>query len=170
MAAATRYIEIRRNGDSPRINRRDLVVRVSVRCTLEDRQFDRARMREAINAALALGGVKEGRVNVLVVDDPTIHEMNRRHLNHDYPTDVLSFLMEERGRSIEGDIVASIDTAERMAPQYGWSAQDELLLYVVHGSLHLVGFDDLDPKSQSEMRDAERKVLGQFGLTVRHSE
>jgi probable rRNA maturation factor len=116
------------------------------------------------------GGVTDGVVTVVVVDDPTIHDLNRRHLDHDYPTDVLSFAIEQRDGYIEGDIVASADTAARMAPQFGWAAEDELLLYVVHGALHLAGFDDLAQAKLQEMRAAERQVLGEFGLDARYEE
>ncbi|MEX2187140.1 MAG: rRNA maturation RNase YbeY [Pirellulales bacterium] len=128
------------------------------------------RVRAAVKSALALGDVTAGTVSVVVVDDPTIHDLNRRHLDHDYPTDVLSFAIEQADAYVEGDIVASADTAARMAPRYGWTAEDELLLYVVHGALHLVGFDDLEPAKLKKMRAAERQVLAQFGLQARYED
>lgn len=128
--------------------------------------FESRRIRAAVKAALALGGVTDGAVTVVVVDDPAIHELNRRHLEHDYPTDVLSFAIEQGDGYVEGDIVVSADTAVRMAPRYGWAADDELLLYAVHGALHLAGFDDLEPEKLAAMRAAEREVLAQFGLAA----
>jgi probable rRNA maturation factor len=139
-------------------------LRVTVRKRVKGKEMDSRRLRAGVKAALALGGIDDGIVNVAIVDDPTIHEMNVRHLEHDYPTDVLSFLIEQDGSRIEGDIAASIDTAAREAPKYGWLAEDELLLYVVHGALHLAGFDDLEPTKQKAMRAAEQQVLAEFGL------
>lgn len=144
------------------------LVRVTIQKRATTVDFDARRIRAAVKAALSLGGVADGAVTVVVVDDPAIHELNRRHLAHDYPTDVLSFAIEQGDGYVEGDVVASADTAARMAPRYGWTADDELLLYAVHGALHLAGFDDLEPEKLKAMRAAEREVLAQFGLTARY--
>jgi probable rRNA maturation factor len=141
---------------------------VNVHKRVRGLDVDVRRLRAAVKAALTLGDVNAGIVNVVIVDDPTIHELNVRHLDHDYPTDVLSFPIEQDAGRVEGDIVASADTAAREAPKYGWSATDELLLYVVHGALHLGGFDDLEPAKLKQMRAAERQVLAEFGLEARY--
>jgi probable rRNA maturation factor len=66
------------------------------------------------------------------------------------------------------DIIFSAYTALTAAPRYGWSAGDELLLYVIHGALHLVGYDDQTPEAQAEMRRQEAAVLARLGLVVGH--
>ncbi len=124
---------------------------------------DVARMRQALAAVLEEEGVAAATINVAIVDDPTIHDLNRRFLNHDEPTDVLSFLLDDSD-GIEGDVVASAETATRSASRYGWTADDELLLYVVHGTLHLVGYDDLDAASRAKMRSREKRFLAALGL------
>ena len=129
---------------------------------------DAERLRAAVRLILTDAGVQAGMVSIVVVDDPTIHQLNREFLEHDYPTDVLSFLLEREGASLEGEVIVSSDTAVRSAEQYGWPAADELLLYVIHGSLHLVGYDDLEPELLAEMRRQERHYLGQFGLQPRY--
>jgi probable rRNA maturation factor len=144
------------------------LLRVTVQNRAGGVDVDARRLRAAVRAALKLGDVDAGIVNVVVVDDPTIHELNVRHLDHDYPTDVLSFPIEQDAARVEGDIVASADTAAREAPKYDWSAADEVLLYVVHGALHLAGFDDLEPATLKRMRAAERRVLAEFGLEARY--
>jgi probable rRNA maturation factor len=108
-------------------------------------------------------------VSIAIVDDETIHRLNRQFLEHDYPTDVLSFALTEPPH-LEGEIVASIDTARREAAQAGWSTDDELLLYAVHGALHLVGHDDHDPADAAAMRIAERAVLARLGVAVSASD
>ena len=105
-------------------------------------------------------------VSVAVVDDPAIHRLNREFLQHDYPTDVLSFLLEREGDQLEGEVIVSSDTAVRSAAQYGWTPENELLLYVIHGTLHLVGYDDLQPELLAEMRRHEQHYLGHFGLAA----
>ncbi|MFO0904628.1 MAG: rRNA maturation RNase YbeY [Pirellulales bacterium] len=136
---------------------------------------DRRRIRQAVRAILAGEGFAAGEVSIAVVDDPTIHRLNRQFLQHDYPTDVLSFLLGEsddqsaEGRSLEGEVIVSADTAAQSAERYGWRAEDELLLYVIHGTLHLTGYDDLEPELQIQMRERERHYLAQFGLTPRYA-
>lgn len=127
---------------------------------------DEERLRRAIEAVLAAAECRRGVVSVAVVDDPTIHDLNRRFLQHDYPTDVLSFVLEEDADAIEGEIVVSGDTAADSAADYGWRAEDELLLYVIHGALHLVGYDDKTPADAAEMRQLETRHLAEFGLRV----
>ena len=68
------------------------------------------------------------------MDDRTIQQLNRQYLDHDEPTDVLSFLLEREAERLEGEIVVSRDTAACSAPAYGWTPADELLLYVIHGA------------------------------------
>ncbi len=130
-----------------------------------DAAIEAARVAAAVQIALAEAGCGEATVSVAIVDDPTIHRLNRQFLEHDYPTDVLSFVLEEPPR-LEGEIVASIDTARTEAAAVGWNAEDELLLYVVHGALHLAGYLDKDPADAQEMRDAERAILERLGVKV----
>lgn len=125
---------------------------------------DQARLRAAIESVLRGEGIAEADISLALVDDPQIHELNRRFLDHDEPTDVLSFALEQRSGYVEGEIVVSADTAAARAVQFNWPPADELLLYVVHGTLHLAGYDDKTPKLRSEMRRRERHYLGEFGL------
>jgi probable rRNA maturation factor len=67
-------------------------------------------------------------------------------------------------------VVVSADTARRVAPQMGWTAAEELLLYIVHGVLHLAGHDDATTADRARMRQREKKVLGRFGITARYKE
>ena len=76
----------------------------------------------------------------------------------------MSFLLESGPGWLEGEIVVSADTAGRSAPEYGWPADDELLLYVIHGVLHLVGFDDTTPQAAVAMRERERFYLEACGV------
>jgi len=128
---------------------------------------DEDRLGQAARMVLADAGVVLGELSIAVVDDPTIHRLNVRHLGHDYPTDVLSFLLEEGEGSLEGELVVSAEAAAAEAPHYGWSARDELLLYVVHGTLHLVGYDDRDQAQRAEMRRREDEYLSRLGVIRR---
>ncbi|MFO0943191.1 MAG: rRNA maturation RNase YbeY [Pirellulales bacterium] len=97
-------------------------------------------------------------LSIAVVDDPTIHQLNREQLNHDWPTDVISFGFDPAPLA-SGEIIASWDTAERLSEKAGWRPADELVLYAVHGMLHIVGLDDLDDESRMIMRQHEFEYL-----------
>ncbi len=132
-----------------------------------DAPDDGARYRWAAEWVAEQYNLQKITVSIAIVDDETIHELNREHLDHDWPTDVISFVFEfnEEHGVVEGEIVASRDTAVRLCSRAGWSAEDELLLYVVHGLLHLAGLDDIDPEDAAEMRGAERDCLLALGVS-----
>jgi probable rRNA maturation factor len=128
--------------------------------------IDAERLESAVRLAFADSDYTWVELSVAVVDDELIHELNRQFLDHDYPTDVLSFALEDDPPRLEGEIVVSLDTAERCASEAGWSADDELLLYVAHGALHLAGYGDKTPEDAAEMRAAEAALLAKLGVAV----
>jgi probable rRNA maturation factor len=134
---------------------------------LSNRQFsypvDVDRLIEAARAVLRDSRFSSAAISIAVVDDDTIHELNRRHLDHDWPTDVLSFVLEERDGHLEGEVILSADTAASAAEEYGSTADREQLLYVIHGILHLVGYRDKSEAEVQEIRAAEARYLRQFG-------
>jgi len=118
--------------------------------------------------------VAKAEISVAIVDDAQIHAVNRDFLGHDYPTDVISFLLDgdgERGtqsarvsrgrtgKSIDGEIVISAETALRNAARYRVGPDRELALYLVHGILHLCGYDDRSPGERRLMRRREAEAL-----------
>jgi probable rRNA maturation factor len=129
-----------------------------------DATVDAKLIERAILWALDDTPYDEATVSVAIVDDETIHQLNRQFLNHDYPTDVLSFTLEDDPPRLEGEIIVSVDTARQNAAEAGWSADDELLLYVIHGTLHLAGYLDKSPEDFAEMRAAEAAVLARLGV------
>lgn len=128
--------------------------------------IDEERLDATVRRIMADAGYDRGEISVAVVDDPTIHALNRRHLRHDYATDVLSFPLVDEPPRLEGEIVVSAETAASQAGDYGWPAEDELLLYVVHGALHLVGFGDKTEAAAAAMRQAEARHLRLAGVTL----
>lgn len=140
------------------------------------------RIREIVVQVLQDEEVKGAEISVAIVDNPTIWRLNRRHLKHDYPTDVLSFLLdcdeqdsisESRrgaGKTLSGEVIVSAEMAMEMAENYAWNAQDELCLYLVHGLLHLCGYDDLSSDEQFTMRLRERAILQHWNLTPHYAE
>ena len=107
-------------------------------------------------------------VSVVVVGDDQIASLNERHLQHIGPTDVITFdLSDDEGisadeaasRAVEGEIIVSWDTAAREASTRGHTTEAELALYVVHGTLHLLGYDDHEPSDAATMHAMEDEIL-----------
>ena len=124
------------------------------------------RLLGAARRVLADAEFDSAAISLAVVDDPAIHELNRRFLDHDWPTDVLSFVLDERDGHLEGEVVLSADTAATSARECGWPATDEQLLYVIHGMLHLVGYDDKSEAEAQAMRAAEQFYLRECGVDL----
>lgn len=132
--------------------------------------IDEKQYAAAAHHVLGEAGYTEGEISIAVVDDRAMHELNVRHLQHDYPTDVLSFPLLDAPPRIEAEVIVSSDTAAANAADYGWPAESELCLYVVHGLLHLAGYGDKTDDDVRDMRAAEERVLAQLGVTPPRSE
>ena len=117
-------------------------------------------------------------VSVLVADDAQLHELNRDYRGVDAPTDVLSFASEEEAPGGQafvrppdaprylGDIALSYERVVAQAAEYGHSRERELAFLVVHGVLHLLGYDhERGPEDEAAMRAREEAVMELLGLT-----
>ncbi len=110
-------------------------------------------------------------VSLALVDDEHIHSLNRQYRNVDNPTDVLSFSMREGEpipggeEEILGDVVISLQSAERQAKEYGHDFRREMAYLAIHGVLHLLGYDHRGEKERREMRRKENKLLEELGLS-----
>ena len=127
-------------------------------------------------AGQELGLGQQAEVDVTIVDNPTIHELNRTYRQIDAPTDVLSFALTEAedGGALEhaldlpvhlGDIIISFERAQEQAQAYGHSLERELAFLAVHGFLHLNGYDHQTPDEEAEMFRLQEEVLAAYGLT-----
>ena len=131
----------------------------------DDASIDQERLRRGVCLVLQEHHIDAAVIGLAIVTDASMQEMNRKYLQHDYPTDVLSFPLEIGGDGpLEGELAISFDTASRRAAEYQWSAEDELLLYAIHGTLHLVGFTDDAEDKRKEMQAHERKILEKMGV------
>ena len=124
------------------------------------------RVREAVRVAVQSRGFTRGEIGVRITSDEDIHQLNVEYLAHDYPTDVISFPYEAEGDRVVGELVVSCDTAARNALSLDCTRAEELLLYIVHGTLHVTGMDDQEAESRRQMRSAERSVLAQLGIDL----
>ena len=136
-------------------------------------------LMKVTRSVLKSEGVESGEISIALVDDATIHDVNRQFLNHDYPTDVISFHFDSETSespalstasvatvpsAIDGEVVISGQTARRSAEETSNDPRQELALYLVHGLLHLCGYDDQTPEDRRQMRDREKSHLQNFGI------
>ena len=140
------------------------MIRVSVANPYEY-PLDFARVKDAARTVLEGEGVMAAKVTIAFVNNEHIHRLNKQFLNHDEPTDVLSFpYSAPAAKTLEGEVVIGYDIAKEYATDRGHEWYVELLLYVIHGCLHLCGQDDLTDRSEEKMRDKEREYLAKLGL------
>jgi probable rRNA maturation factor len=142
----------------------------SITIEIADQQrlkFDQLPLLESARIIMEDHGFMRGEISIAVVDDQHMKTLNRQYLGHDYETDVLSFVMESDPAShrLDGQLIVSAETAQRVAEELQLPLDDELLLYVVHGMLHLVGLRDDEPHLAAVMRSAEANYLARFGVS-----
>jgi probable rRNA maturation factor len=140
------------------------MIRVSIASPQEAIPIDRSRMRETVRAVLEGEAVRDAEISLAFVDNATIHRLNQRYLGHDEPTDVLSFPLGDGGKSLQGELVIGAEVAREQAGVRGHDVGAELALYVIHGLLHLCGYDDDTPGHVNAMRERERHYLRQLGF------
>ena len=104
---------------------------------------------------------KKYRLSIVYLNDAEIAKLNERDLHHEGPTDVLAYPLEKT----EGEIYVSAETALREATERNIEPEGELILYTIHGTLHLLGYDDLTDEEFKEMHSIEKKVLLELGYT-----
>ena len=127
---------------------------------------DAASLAVLVRGVLRDEGVERAAISVALVDNATIRRINQKHLAHDWPTDVISFTLSATGEpELVGELVVSTEMAAATAAEVSAEAAAELSLYVVHGLLHLCGYDDLTESDIHEMRARETTHLRRHGLT-----
>lgn len=140
------------------------------------------RLRELAGCVLRDEGVAEAEISVAIVDDLEMSRLHVEFLGIDGPTDVLTFPLlgdslgswsgpadarRGSGRRIGGEVVIGGDTARRVAGETGAEAAEEVILYLVHGLLHLCGYDDLEDLHRFQMRRREAELLDLLEVTAR---
>jgi probable rRNA maturation factor len=139
--------------------------KVSIASPQEIVPVDRARLRQVVRTVLEGEGIADADISLAFVDNPTIHRLNQRYLQHDEPTDVLSFPLSAPGaKRLAAELVIGAEVALAQAQKRGHDVQAEVALYVIHGLLHLCGFDDDTDEGRAAMRRRERHYLGELGL------
>ena len=121
----------------------------------------------AARALLAELGLERAELSIVLCDDDTIHELNRTYRKKDRATDVLAFALRE-GEGAEfagdmlGDVVISLDTAQRQADEHGHSITTEVYVLLAHGLLHLLGWDHRNDAEDRRMKREVTRLVGKI--------
>lgn len=135
-----------------------------------DENIDKELLNKVAAFALAHEKVKKALVNIIIVDNVEIRKINKEYRGIDRETDVISFALEDDDTFIElpirvlGDIYISIDKVKSQAIEYGHSERREICFLTVHGILHLLGYDHMNPDEEKIMFDKQDKILMELGI------
>lgn len=157
-----------------RKERKKVIIDIDIQDETNELSEDLFQMIEKLlNHAAKLEAVSEGsEVSVTIVDDESIKEINREYRNKDAVTDVISFALNDDESDIFnedipnllGDIIISFPRAVHQADEYGHSIERELGFLVVHGFLHLLGYDHLNESDEKIMFKRQEDILTDYGL------
>ncbi|PSQ81395.1 MAG: rRNA maturation RNase YbeY [Bacteroidetes bacterium QS_1_63_11] len=132
------------------------------------RTLDESVLEEVIRHVLAAEDATLVHLSVVLTDHATVRRLNRSYLDHDYNTDVLSFSLRDgpdpvrtdaEDSAVEGEVYVDLDTAAERHAEFDTSFDREAYRYVIHGMLHLVGYDDATAAAQETMREKEDRYL-----------
>ncbi|MDX1418481.1 MAG: rRNA maturation RNase YbeY [Rubricoccaceae bacterium] len=135
---------------------------VTVHQAHPSRRLDEAAVRAAVARVLDGEGSTAADLSVVLADHATVRALHRDWLGRDVDTDVVSFPLDDDAparRVVDGEVYVDLDTAAERAPEFGGSFEAEALRYVVHGLLHLLGYDDATDAERAEMRRLEDRYL-----------
>jgi probable rRNA maturation factor len=118
-------------------------------------------IRRAVEAALKHENVDDASISVTLLNDTRIRAMNRKYLEHDTVTDVISFPLYERGERPVGDVYIGYEQAERQASDADVDIPEEVSRLAIHGTLHVLGYDhpEDETRTKSEMWELQEAIL-----------
>lgn len=149
---------------------------VSISNYPETLSFPQEYVDNVVRAAEMVGtlyGVDNGEVSITLTNDEYMHKLNLEYRGIDRTTDVLSFALNESeepevmgGEDFNelGDIIISVERAEKQAQDYGHSVRREMAFLTVHGMLHLLGYDHMEAAEREEMEAEQRFVMEKLGI------
>ena len=128
-------------------------------------------MKKLIDYAIEKEKLENVLFNIIIVDNEYIHKLNKEYRGIDRPTDVISFALEDNddginnGFRVLGDIYISIDKVYEQAKEYGHSNLREICFLMIHGFLHLLGYDHMEKEAEKIMFAKQEEILNGFGIT-----
>ena len=147
---------------------------ISIRQEAKRYKVSHSRVQKLTENILRYLSVSAAELDILLVSDSAIRKINRKLLKHDWATDVISIgekgTVPKRGLSpklIQGNLVISLDTTTRQAKEYGNDFFYELMFYICHGILHILGWEDNTVVKRKRMLENQTKILKVIGVSSR---
>ena len=125
-----------------------------------DIQLNKSSIQSLLENILLDNKQNTGSINIIMTDDDTLRLMKKEYFNQDLYTDVIAFNIDDN--PFEGEIYISHDRIKDNAKKFNQSFEEELKRILIHGSLHLCGYDDKSPKEKLEMTSLEENYLEKF--------
>jgi probable rRNA maturation factor len=128
---------------------------------VETPKIDKKSVKKWINDIIKIHDYKMGDISIIFCDDNFLLEYNVKYLNHNYFTDIITFNYNN-AKTISGDLFISVDTVKRNSIEYNVENKIEFLRVIIHGILHLLGFNDQSNEEVLLMREQETKALSLY--------
>jgi probable rRNA maturation factor len=128
------------------------------RITLKDRN----RLKIFIRDLFKKQGKKPKAINYVFCTDQFLLSINKKYLQHDYYTDIITFDLSDNEKELQGEIYISVDRVKENAKQLGLSITSELHRVIFHGAIHLCGFNDKKREEKAKMREMENQLLDKY--------
>jgi probable rRNA maturation factor len=137
-----------------------MTIEIEVSDTQAHMNVDRADVLRLVRYGLLAENRADASISIALVDNDTIHRLNVKHLRHDWPTDVITFpLSGALDPALTGELVVSTEMAVTTSREMGSEPRRELALYLVHGLLHLCGYDDSNETAAAAMNCRQSELL-----------
>lgn len=121
--------------------------------------INRVNVHKIISALKNKCGIKINSLEINFISSLTIHGINKEFLGHNYPTDVISFNYSNESNNLDGEIFVCYEVASENAKLFKVTLDNELKRLIIHGILHLIGYDDISTDKRKEMKLAEDRLL-----------
>ena len=160
--------------------KKQLTEKMGMEITVQDLQkkikINPRQIKKIAQTILKTLKITQATLSLVFVSSQKIRALNRKYLNRTYATDVLAFDLRDEfaskqsaKKNISGDVFISTDAVLQNSKAFGQEAHDELALYVIHGILHLAGYDDTNPTAKKKMQKKEQEIFSPLLYRLRAS-
>ena len=132
----------------------------------EDKSIDKRSIHSLIAKLKSHFKLSISFLTISIIDSKKLREINKKYLNHDYNTDVISFNYSKINNELDGEILISFEKVKTNAKKYGVKYNQELCRIIIHGLLHLLNFDDNNKKNKTIMKQMENKLINKYNFTL----
>ncbi len=122
-------------------------------------KIDRRAIHKIVNAILKKLNLRLASLEINFLDENLMRDINKKYLNHDYNTDIITFTYSKEKVILEGEIFISVDDARANARRYKVLLENEILRLIVHGILHMIGYDDVEAAERKIMKQKENALV-----------